>query len=58
MTTKFAYLIKVEPGQNNNKFYRMEFDSQKDPYNFTVEYGRVGNKASTFTYPTSDWDKK
>lgn len=49
-----VYLIKVEPGCNNNKFYRMI--SKGD--HFAVEYGRVGAGSQHTTYPISQWNKK
>lgn len=49
-----VYLIKVEPGQNNNKYYRMipKGDS------WIAEYGRVGAGCQTRSYGMHEWDKK
>lgn len=35
---KPLYLVKVEPGANNNKYYRMIPNGDY----FTVQYGRIG----------------
>jgi len=44
------YLVKVESGANNNKFYKMIPNGDS----FTVEYGRIGNAGfQTDTYPIS-----
>ena len=51
-----VYLVKVDPAENNNKFYRM---IDKGSGTFTVEYGRIGNdNFATFDYSMSEWDKK
>lgn len=50
------YLIKIDPNANNNKYYRMT--PSADGSTFTVEYGRVDETATTFTYPIEQWDKK
>ena len=51
-----VYLVKVDPSENNNKFYRM-IDNGSGT--FTVEYGRIGNdNFATFDYSMSEWDKK
>lgn len=55
MATKYAYLIKVEPGQNNNKFYEMK---ENGDGTFTAEYGRIESTPQIRKYPMSDWDKK
>ena len=48
-----VYLVKIEAGENNNKFYRMVPDGA----NFRVEYGRIGNSNfATDTYPIGRWD--
>jgi poly [ADP-ribose] polymerase len=50
------YLVKVEPGANNNKFYRM---IPNDDGTWTAEYGRIGMpNFQTETYPMSKWDAK
>lgn len=49
------YLLKVEPDTNNNKYYKM---TPKDDGSFDVEYGRVGQASSIYSYPITDWDKK
>lgn len=55
MEIKPVYLVMVDAGGNNNKFYRMIPGAS----NFTVEYGRVGNPSfQTTSYPISLWDKK
>ncbi len=54
-TLKKIYLIKVEPGANNNKFYTMR--EQADG-TFRAEYGRVGGHTAVEIYPMSMWDKK
>lgn len=49
------YLIKVEPNNNANKYYKMipEGDS------FRVEYGRVGQPHfQTMNYPIAKWSKQ
>lgn len=49
------YLLKIEAGSNNNKFYKMTPNGAT----FTVEYGRVGaENPSTMEYDISLWDKK
>ena len=51
-----VYLVKVDPYENNNKFYRM---IDNGGYEFTVEYGRIGNtNFATDSYSMRDWDKK
>jgi len=51
---RFKYLIKVEPGENNNKYYKMTENADST---FTVIYGRVGAaKPQTKTYPIREWD--
>lgn len=53
---KSLYLVKVEAGANNNKFYRM---IELDNGTFKVEYGRIGNPSfQTTHYPISQWDNK
>ena len=49
------YLVKVEPGANNNKMYRMIPNGDY----FEVQYGRIGNTGyQTKTYPISKWDSQ
>lgn len=49
------YLVKVESGSNNNKFYRMI----PEGVSFRVEYGRIGNSGfQTDTYDISRWDSQ
>lgn len=48
------YLLKVEVGANNNKFYKMIPEGDT----FRVEYGRVGANPQTDTYPIDRWDKQ
>jgi poly [ADP-ribose] polymerase len=49
------YLVKVEPGANNNKYYRM-LPREND---FLVEYGRIGVSGfQTTSYSIYQWDKK
>ena len=48
------YLVKVEPGENNNKYYQM-LDSGDG--NFVSKYGRIGTSGyQTKTYPISKWE--
>jgi len=51
---KVAYLIKVEPGQNNNKYYKMMARGD----HFDVEYGRVGASPQRRSYGISSWNSK
>lgn len=48
------YLVKVEPGANNNKYYRQICRGA----NWVAEYGRVGASCQTRTYPMSMWESK
>lgn len=49
------YLIKVEPGANNNKYYRMIPNGNV----FDVQFGRIGNTGyQTASYPISRWDSQ
>lgn len=49
------YLVKVESGTNNNKFYRMIPEGNS----FRVEYGRIGNSGfQTDTYDIGRWDSQ
>lgn len=52
---KKKYLIKVEHGENNNKFYNF---FEIGDGTFKVEYGRVGGHVNTEVYPMSKWDSK
>lgn len=52
---KKVFLIKVEPGANNNKYYNM---SELGDGTFKAEYGRVGGHMATEIYPMSKWDSK
>ena len=40
------YLLKIEIGENNNKFYKMIPNGST----FEVQYGRVGNNPQTDSY--------
>jgi len=47
------YLVKVEVGANNNKFYRMIPNGNI----FDVQFGRIGNSGfQTTSYPMSKWE--
>lgn len=51
-----VYLIKVEPGVNNNKYYNME---ELGDGTWKATYARVGApNPAVKIYPMSDWDKK
>lgn len=50
-----VYLLKVDPGANNNKFYTMIPDSEEM---FHAEYGRVGLSKQVATYPMTKWNAK
>lgn len=52
---KTLKLIKVEPGQNNNKFYDMK---QVDNDNWQATWGRVGTAGQQMTYPMKQWQTK
>lgn len=52
---RYAKLIKVEAGENNNKFYEMSEQSDKT---FSVKFGRVGVSSQSVTYPMSKWQSK
>lgn len=49
-----VYLVKVEPGQNNNKYYRMIPKGD----HWIAEYGRVGAGCQTRSYAMYEWNKK
>ena len=53
-TPSVVYLVKVEPGANNNKFYKMIPKGD----HWDAEYGRVGAGSQTRTYPMYEWKKK
>lgn len=52
---KTVKLIKVEPGENNNKFYTME---QLDANTWKATYGRIGSTSTEKIYPMSKWQEK
>lgn len=52
---KFAKLIMCT-GQNNNKYYIMEWDGVSS--NFNVKYGRVESTEAHASYPISKWDSQ
>lgn len=53
---KYAYLMRVDGDQNNNKFYIM---AENDNGTFTATYGREGaKKPAVETYPMAKWDTK
>lgn len=54
-TPKFAKLVCVT-GENNNKWYSMNWDGTSS--NFNVEYGRIESTVQTGSYPISLWDTK
>lgn len=49
-----VYLVKVEPGANNNKYWKAMAQGDR----FDVEYGRIGGTSQKYSYPLSQWDKK
>jgi len=50
------YLVKVEPGENNNKYYQMLDNGDG---NFVCKYGRIGNSGyQTKIYPISKWESQ
>lgn len=52
--TKYAYLVMVKPGENNNKFYEMkQVGNEIHLFNGRVGVSRVTQKPK----PLSDWDK-
>ena len=51
---RVVYLVKVEPGANNNKFWKAVAKGD----HFDVEYGRVGSGSQKYSYPISQWNKK
>ena len=55
LNLKKRYLIKVEPGENNNKFYNF---FEIGDGTFRVEYGRVGGHTTIKSYPMSEWNSK
>lgn len=48
------YLVKVEPGANNNKYYKMVVNGST----LNVEYGRVGASPQHRSYPAYQFDSK
>lgn len=50
----YAYLIKIEAGENNNKYYEMK---SNDDFTFTAYYGRVGRDPQTMLYDMQKWDR-
>lgn len=48
------YLVKVEPGANNNKWYKCEPHGDT----WTAKWGRVGNDGQQKDYPRSMYEKK
>jgi poly [ADP-ribose] polymerase len=52
-----VYLVMVEPGNNNNKWYKMLPDPNGSTW--TAQYGRIGvDGYQTAQYDMSQWDKK
>lgn len=52
---RYTYLLKVEPGANNNKEYVMQ---QTADDRFEVSFGRVGATHQKASYNMWAWDKK
>ncbi len=51
------YFVMADLNENHNKFYHMIPDSPS-PGQFTVRYGRVGDRCPTcYVYPIHDWDR-
>lgn len=51
------YFVMADLNENHNKFYHMMPDSPA-PGQFTVQYGRVGERCPTrYVYPIQDWDR-
>jgi poly [ADP-ribose] polymerase len=48
-------LIKVEPGENNNKFYQME---DLWNWNFKSSWGRVWTEGQSKIYTLNEWESK
>lgn len=56
MNKKYLYLVKVNPNENNNKYYKM---IQLNIDTFEVQYGRIGNeKYQAKSFPMSKWSSK
>lgn len=53
-TPSVVYLVKVEPGANNNKYYKMIAKGD----HWDAEYGRVGAGHQIRTYSINEWAKK
>ena len=51
--TNYKYLVMVDAGNNNNKFYEMSDNGNT----LTVKYGRVGTPGVTKTYPSYKFDE-
>ena len=49
---RYAYLIKVEPNANNNKYYEM----CEEGGSIKVRYGRVNATETIRSYPGYQWD--
>lgn len=49
----YKYLLKVDPGYNNNKFYEMQ---QTNDSTFVAYYGRVDHTRQNKTYPMGKWN--
>lgn len=52
---KFVHLLKVDPKENNNKYYRL---TEKNDGTFIVEFGREGSSPQTRSYSMRKWDSK
>jgi poly [ADP-ribose] polymerase len=52
---QYVYLLKVEPGANNNKFYEQ---TEQPDGTFSVKFGRVDSSCQNTSYPMSNWEKK
>lgn len=52
---KKIFLIKIDPNENNNKYYNF---FEIGDGTFRVEYARVGYDPAVEIYPMSKWDKK
>lgn len=53
-TPSVVYLVKVKPGANNNKYYKMIAKGD----HWDAEYGRVGAGRQIRTYSMNEWAKK
>lgn len=52
---KYAYLLKVEPQANNNKYYEMSENA--DGQTFTATFGRVDSTPQKKQYSIHEWDR-